>query len=262
MWPEPGRGVPRAGLVGARTVASAWLDVTRWWAEALVAVPGRLPRTETALLARLVGDFAHVHRGRQVGFDIGGRPVRARLEAIALEPGRDRTSGRVVLRDVAWDGLRLDPVTVLADRVALRGPPALSFVATDLEVHATCAVEELVGRLASLHPDRHLAVTDGALVEWSRPGRRTRYVVDAWAHDGELRVELRAVRWCRWSLRVPGWLRLTRRVPAPALPGGARLAEARRDGHRVQVRVLVASVEQAIDRQGPSDRGGAAPLAR
>lgn len=259
-WPEGHQAATLGGLAaGARSVASAWLDVTRWWTEALAGLPGGRPVAEAAALARLVADFAGDHRGRRVGFAVAGRPATARLEAVSLSHGR--SGGRVVLREVVWDGWRLDVVTATADHLALRTTPEVACAATGLTIHATSSVDAFVAWLGGRLPEWSLRVTSDHLVEAGRRARRTRLVVDAEASDGQVRLELHALRRGRWSLRVPRWLRLTRRIELPALPHDASLAEARRCGSRVELRVLVPDVVRAIE-PGPLGMArGRRPLA-
>ena len=223
-----------------------WRDATRWWIDALAEVPARAPLAEPALLRLLVADVMRVYRGRSVGFDAGGRPGRGRLESIGLA----RSGGRLELRNVVWDGWRMDRVEVVADRVAVRGAPDVAVVASDVAVNGTSTLAALIAWVDGKLPALSLSADDGGVVEARRAGGSTRFIVDADVRDDKLRVELRGVRRGRMRLRAPRWLRLTRTFDVPQLTDGASVREAQLHGGRVEFRLLVPSVVKAIDPAG------------
>ncbi|CAN5679971.1 hypothetical protein BH24ACT4_BH24ACT4_09820 [soil metagenome] len=105
--------------------------------------------------------------------------------------------------------------------------------AEEVEVRGTAPLDVLVGWLDQRVAGWSLEIDDqGRVVARRRPGDPT-LVADAQVVDGTLVLELRAVRWRAFHLRIPHWLRLERRVPVP-LGDGWTISEATRSGDRVR----------------------------
>jgi hypothetical protein len=224
-----------------------WIEAaSRWPVAPAEALPLR-PQADAALLAELAGGVARAFRGRRVGFELGGRRVRAELDGLWLDRRDDRCGGRLELRSVECADFELETLSVVADRVALAALPRVSVTASGLLIEARAPLEPVVAWLNRRLPDWDLGVADGGLIQAVPRGGGKRLLVDAAVRDGELEVELRALRWRGLTLRCPAWLRLARRMPLPALPEGVLVAEASRRGSRVELRLAVADVRRAFD---------------
>lgn len=178
---------------------------------------------------------------------LGSGHVRAVLESLHLDRREDRYGARLRLGDADWDGLRFERLTVVAEAVALTPPPDLTLTVSGVEMEGRTSLAPLVARLDREVPRWQLGVTEDGLIEAAPQGGGRRFLVEPVVIDGELEVELRAVRWHGVLLRLPSWLRLTRKVPLPALPEGLSVSEARRRGNSVDLRLLVPAASRRLD---------------
>lgn len=222
---------------------AAWSSVV-WPLEAWA----RAPDHEARLLEELAGGLGRALRGRRVGLDLGGRRLRAVLESAWLDRRDGRHAGRLQLRDVDYDGLAIERLTVVADAVALFTSPDVELVASAVELRGHAALPAVVVWLDGRLPGWSLRVVEAERIEASAHGRPGRLLVDGAVRDGVLEVELRAVLWRGLTLRCPRWLRLTRVVALAALPEGAAIAEARRVGARVEFCVTAPGWRRSLDR--------------
>jgi hypothetical protein len=109
------------------------------------------------------------------------------------------------------------------------------------------ALEPLVAWLDRRVTACDIRVAKGGFIEAiPRPGSPA-VLLDAVVEDGELELELRAVRWRRLTLRCPRWLRLARTMPIPPSADGMKVADARRLGADVEFRLLLPTFEYSFD---------------
>ena len=196
-----------------------------------------------ALLARLAAEAAPAFLGREVSFDAGGRPLRARLESIGLT-GR---GGRVELRGVDWDGLEVEVLSAVAAAVTVDlAPGRMALVATGIELHGHAHLVSVVAWLDRSSPEWELRAADSLIEARRRAGSRS-FLIDATIRDHELVAEVRAVRWRRMTLPVPRRLRPARRRRLPEHPSGATILEATRTGAHVEFRLAMPSHTQVIN---------------
>jgi hypothetical protein len=236
-----------AALGGATAWGEMWLDATKWWAGALADGARAWPEANGRLLAELAEGVARRFRGRRIDIEVGGRQVRAILDSIRVERRDDRYGARVQLSDVDWDGLLFEQLSIVATAVALTPPPSVAVMASGLELEGRSSLAPLVAWLDRGLPQWDLAVAENGLIEADRPRGARRYLLEQVVVDGELDVELRGVRWGSVPLRLPAWLRVTRKVPLPALPEGVSISEARRHGADIDLRVSVSAISRRLE---------------
>jgi hypothetical protein len=246
-WPLDAWRPSRLASAAPWAVPPPWLEATRWWTQAQAEGPALRPESDAGLLVELAGGAARAFRGRRVGFELGGLRVRAELDSLWLDRRDDRYAGRLELRSVECDGLHVEALSVVADTVALTPPPKLVLTADGVELAGRAALEPVVAWLDRRIPGWDLSVVEGGHIQAVPRGGDKRFLVDAALRDGELEVELRALRWRRVTVRCPAWLRLTRKIRLPALPEGASLAEARRHGADVEFRLSVPTLGRSLD---------------
>src|SRR4051812_14685505 len=96
------------------------------------------PREAAWLNDRLVGEVAGVlarqFEGQMVAVNLGGRPLRARLDSACLERGALRQGARVELSEVDWDGWPIERLQARARSVRLSRMPPPRVIASDVEV--------------------------------------------------------------------------------------------------------------------------------
>lgn len=185
--------------------------------------------------------------GQRVEFELGGATARGVLESVALDRHHDQRRTRLRLVQFEWDGLRFEALSVVAQSVALTPPPDVVLTAAGVELAGRSPLGPLVAWLDGRLPEWRLGVTRDGLVEAvPQGGRGERFEVVPLVLDGELEVELRAVRWGGVRLRFPTWLRLVRKVALPALPEGLTIVEARCRGTGVDLRLSVPSVSRRV----------------
>jgi hypothetical protein len=249
-WPLEASRLLRAGSPipsGPMAWRDSWLDATRWWTDALTAGARLGAGADARLLVELAGGVARAFRGRRVAVNVNGRRVRAELESIWLEPKGRRYAGRLELRSVECDGLEVEALSVLADEVTLVMTPDVALVMSGVELRGRSAPEPLVAWLDTKLTEWSVAVAEDHLIEAVRRRGGRRYVVHVAIRDGQAEVELRAVRLRRVTLPCPRWLRLTRKLALPPLPGGLSLTEARHLETGVEFKLSMPSLRQTFD---------------
>jgi hypothetical protein len=239
------RASPPAPWGGATALRQPYLEATRALTERLTDA-GALSRADPSLLVDLARGVARMFRGRRVGGELGGSSISAVLHSITLERRDEDWGGRLELRSVDWDGLELETLSMVASAVMLTPPPNLMLSVVDVELRGAAALEAVIAWVDLKVPEWTLR-TDGGVIEAVRRGAATRFVFDALVRDGELEVELRAVRWRRLSLRSPRWLRLNRNIRLPSLPDGMWVAEARHRGADVEFRLSIPTIRRRLD---------------
>jgi hypothetical protein len=195
----------------------------------------------------LAGGVARAFRGRRIGVDVQGRRVRAVLDSIWLEPNDGRYAGRLELRSVDFDGLEVDELSVVADDVTLEVQRDFALVMSGVLLQGRSLLEPLVAWLDAQLGEWSVSVAEERLIEAVRRSGGRRYLVHASIRDGEAEVELRAVRIRRATVSFPRWLRLTRTLALPPLPGGMVVTEVRHLGTGVEFRLAMPRLRQTFD---------------
>lgn len=201
-------------------------DAARWWGGALangaVAARDENERLLGGAAERLVGRF----RGRIVELELGGERVRGTFESLRLRSG-EPGQAILVLRDVRWRGFVIDSLGVLAERAAIAPLPDLGLAVSGVRLRARLGAAALLARAGQELPRWRLEPSDRGQVEARSASGCWRFVLEPVRLAPECTVELRELCWRRLRLRVPHWLRLSRRVPLPELPAGLGVIDAR-----------------------------------
>jgi hypothetical protein len=225
----------------------SWLEATRWWTEAVTTSARLAPGADATLLAELAAGLMGAFRGRRVNVDVGGRSIRAVLDSIWLERHDAGYRGRIELRSVECDGLEVEELSVTAHGVDVAMRPGLALVMSHVELRGRSALEPLVAWLDPKLSEWSLSITDDRQIEWVRRHGGRRYIVHAAVCHNEVEMELRALRLLRATVRLPRWLRLTRKLPLPPLPGGMSISEARQVETGVDFRLSMPGIGYRFD---------------
>lgn len=224
--------------------SDAWLTATNWWTGALR--DGQADSSER-LLAEIVEGLSHRFRGRRFAFDLGGRRLRGMLSWVRLDRGDGDYAVHLELTDVEWDGVEFEHLAVSIGSVTLTAPPDVTLTASAIEIDGRAPVAPLVAWLDGRVPNWRLSVVEDSLVEAARPTGRWRFVVEPAVVEGQGVGELRAVRWRSAHLRIPTWLRLTRRLTLPPLPAGVVIVDATRHGSLIDSRMHAAVLRRKLE---------------
>ena len=185
--------------------------------------------------------------GRRLNLTFAGRAFEALVHWVGVRDGDEAHQVRVELRDVAYDGWRIDSLEIVADEVRLEALPDGTLTACGVRVDGCTPLAPVVAWLDQRSADWRLAVGPGGQVEardGGSPGMRVD--IEASVTDGEVHLELCGVGRGGGRLALPGWLRLRRTVPLPALPLGAEVVDARRRGDMVEFRLTIPSVSRSL----------------
>jgi hypothetical protein len=238
---------PAPGGLGDTPWDEAWLDATRWWADAVAKDPRGWSEMKGKLLAQIAGGLARMCRRRRIDVQIRGRTVKGRLDWVLLDRDGELWPARLHFSSVEYDGLELTFVSVAAESVDLSPPPDIAATASGIWIEAQVSLASLVAWLDRRVSDWGLEIAAGGLVQAVRRGSAWRYLGEAVVLDDELELELRGLVWRGVTLRVPTWLRLTRKLSIPDLPERASVVEARRRGAAVDIRLSAPEVRQQFD---------------
>lgn len=197
-------------------------------------------RQVTGLLVRAFGE-------RQVQVDCGGWPVVATLESIQLyEGGRD--GARLSFRDVRWDGLLVERLTVEAEQAAITPPPTMTLNLSAITLRGRVTFAELVAWLDGAVARWQLRATPDYLIEATFHNGRWRVTFEpALLGGGEVQVALREVSWRCLRVRAPARFRVARTVQLPDLPAGISVSEAGRDNADVEFLLEVPPISRRLD---------------
>jgi hypothetical protein len=154
---------------------------------------------------------------------------------------------RIDLRDVDYDGLRLETVAIAADELRIRPLPTARVIASRIRVEGRTSLAHLLPWLDRHVGDWSLAVGSDRRVEAQRRRRPViRLSVEPAIDDHRVRLELCAVRWGRVRFSLPRPLRPRRTLRLPALPCDARVVAARRHGDVVDLRLTIATISGSL----------------
>jgi hypothetical protein len=211
-------------------------DRGRWWLAPAVQTAGSWAAVNERVLAEFAGVVVRGFEGQVVRTEVAGRPLRAVIEQLRL----DHPGGRLVLRDVDWDGWPLEKVAARARALRVQRLPPPRLTAFDVEVIGTSALAPLVAWLDGLVDGWSLRIGPAGRLE----ARRGPFfgVVDPVVWDHRLRLVLRGVGCGRAHARLPRRLCPRRHVALPELGHGLSVLEARRRGDVVDFRLALSSV--------------------
>ncbi len=227
-----------------RSWLDAWVDLTTWWVEPAVAAAQRFPAQAEELLAQMIDGVVARFGGERVDLTIRGQQVVATLDSMRLLRRRDRRELRIDLSDVDAAGVLFDTLGIVAS-VRLEPGVQPTFVATGIAVEGCAPLEPVIAWIDDRIGEWLLEVSDHQIIA-RRGGSEATFVVEPFVRDDTVRLELRGVRWRKFAIGLPRWLRIERAFPVAMAPGWS-LREARRDGDRVRFRLRGREVEQRLD---------------
>ena len=118
-------------------------------------------RTSADVIAMLAARF----EGRRLSLPFDGRRLDGLVHRIGVQGRAEPHQIRVELRDVAYDGWRLDPVAIAADEVRVHSSPAANLTALGIRIDGRAPLRSLMARLNRQLSDWSLAVGAGGRVE-------------------------------------------------------------------------------------------------
>ncbi len=244
----------------SRGALQLWLDAAKWWTGAVADSAGAVYAENERLVSETAAALTRRLQGRRIEGQCGGRSLQATLESIHIYRG-SRDQARLKFSHVDWGGLEIERLSVFADEVSITPPPSLSLTLDQVRLEGRIPLRELVAWTDRNLERWRLSVTADNLIEAVAARSRMGFIVEAGLVDGELEVELREVRWRALRVRLPGWLRLTRKLRLPSSPDGITSSQARRRGPAVEFLVTMASVNTPVDLRGviTASRGTSAP---
>jgi hypothetical protein len=210
------------------------------WLEMVAALPQRTAAEALAIVARRF-------EGRRLELLAAGRPLQLLIHGVEIRVGANSHQVRAELRDVRWDGWLLDTVRAAAPEVRLSMFPQGQVAASGVRVDGRTSLSAAVASLDGHVPGWHLCVRDDGRVEARHAVHADIALsVEVVARDHRLLVEVCGVSWRSLRLSLPSALRWRRTVPLPALPGGATVVCARRDGNAVDVQLAVPEISRSL----------------
>jgi len=241
-------------LRASRGALQLWLDAAKWWTGAVAEGAGAMYAENERLVSETAEALTRRLQGRRIEGQCAGRSLQATLDSIHVYRG-SRDQARLRLSHVDWGGLEIERLSVYADRVSITPPPSLSLTLDQVRLEGRIALRELVAWADRSLTAWRLSVTVGNQIEAAPACGRMGFIVEADLVDGELEVELREVRWRALRVRLPGWLRLSRKLPLPFSLEEATVSEARRRGAAVEFLVTMSSVNTPVDLRGVITEG-------
>jgi hypothetical protein len=209
-----------------------------WWE--LVELQERTTADALAVMAARL-------QGRRVRLPIGGRRLDSAVRGISVRSSAEPHQVRVELREVDYDGLRLERVAIAVEELRLRPLPMARLIASRIRVDGRTSLGQLVPWLDRHVADWSLAVGSDRRVEARRRRRpAVRLSVEPAIDDHRVRLELCAVRWGRVGFALPRPLRPRRTLRLPALPCDARVVAARRQGDVVDLHLTIATISGSL----------------
>jgi hypothetical protein len=246
-------------LEASRGALELWLDASRWWAGVVIEGAGSWREENARVLSETAQGLARKLEGREVNTECAGRPLVAIVDAIQFYRD-DEDAARLKLRDIDWDGLRVERLSIFADEMTISPPPSLELSLRGVALEGRVRLRELVAWLDRELPRWQLAVTADNLIEAVPNSTRASIAVAPRVLGGEVEVELRELRWRALHLRLPAWLRLVRTLKLSPLPEGVAVREAnlRQDVVEFVIALPDATrpltcLPRSLARAGPSD---------
>jgi len=219
-----------------------WVGAQRWWAEPALGGALGLADVQIRILAEVADGLIRTVKGRNVELVVGGRRVTAVVDAIRLRRSGDRYQGRLVLRDVDWDGLPVEAMEVVARSVRIEPLPTPRLIASNIAITGRSPLAPFVAWLDERAPGWNLSADDTGHIEARHRHGDIAVFGELVVADHRLQVEVRGVRWRGLRVSLPRRLRIRRTVELPALPIGMSIVEARSRPPVVDFRLAVPSV--------------------
>jgi hypothetical protein len=230
----------------------AWMKASTWWLDPKAWTdPSKVLGTSPErMLFDLIEGIARRFTGRRLDLNRHGSILQFAVDSLRMgraESGDD-VEVHVEAHDVDWSGWRFQRVAAVARGVRLAGgrPARLSSESVEISAHAPRDTVSTWAQNVSIDNWALSATDDGYLVAHSHQ-RPVELVVSPTIALPHAELELREVMWRGRRLRVPHWLRLTRRVPLPALPHGVELLDAWPEAGGITFRARLPGFEERLD---------------
>jgi hypothetical protein len=260
MASRPPSGPPK----GERSWLDSWVNMTTWWMEPAARAGAQvLSYGPERILVELVDGVVQRFGDGSIEFSARGRSGNAHLDWLRLLTRKGRHEAHLQLSDVEIDGFAFDHLSAVVDSVELVAGRQPRLTLDDIHVTGRSLLSAVVGWINPRTGDWAIAVDGGGVVVARHRTRDVTAEVDLSVDQDRLQMELRAVRWRRHRLPVPGWLRLTRTVTTLDLAPGVTVVEARRRGQWVDFDLRVDSIAQTFELAQLRDailRGGRIPI--
>jgi hypothetical protein len=238
--------------------------MTTWWMEPAARAGAQvLSYGPERILVELVDGVVQRFGDGSVEFTARGRSGRANLDWLRLLTRNGRHEAYLQLSEVMVDGFAFDHLSAVVDSVQILPGRQTRLMLDDIHVSGRSLLTAVVGWVGHRTADWAIAVDDGGVVVARHRARDVSVEAELSVEHDRLQMELRAVRWRRHRLPVPGWLRLTRTLATLDLGPGVTVVEARRRGPWVDFNLRVDSIEQTFELAQLRDailRGGRIPI--
>ncbi|MFI1464367.1 hypothetical protein [Nocardia carnea] len=224
-----------------------WISYTTAWVEPVAdlgagTVTALLPDTVLTVLSEgILSRFG----GREISATLLDHHLTGTLDVLKVRRRGAHFQTKAVLRDLDWDGLTLDEVTVIAHEVRLVPGVPTRIRAARIDIDGTVTLPALLGRFADRAPEWELTPAEQGPVRAVHRRRRISAELDASITDDILELDIHRATW--FGMPVPRRWRTTEPIRIPELPSGARIRRAVRDGELVRFRVDVAPVSGSFD---------------
>ncbi|MBF6350128.1 hypothetical protein IU448_14050 [Nocardia flavorosea] len=224
-----------------------WISYTTGWVEPMAdlgagTVTALLPDTVLTVLSEgILSRFG----GREISATVLDHHLTGTLDVLKVRRRGAHFQTKAVLRDLLWDGLVLDEVTVIAHEVRLVPGVPTRMRSARVDIDGTVTSAALLDRFAGHARDWELSVTGQGIVRAVHRRRRISAELDASITDDVLELDVHRATW--FGMPVPPRWRTTEPIRIPELPSGARVRRAVRDGELVRFRIEVAPVSGSFD---------------
>lgn len=224
-----------------------WISYTTGWVEPMAdlgagTVTALLPDTVLTVLSEgILSRFG----GREISATLLGHQLTGTLDVLKMRRRGAHFQTKAVLRELDWDGLVVDEVTVIAHEVRLVPGVPTRIRSARVDIDGTVTLQALLDRFAGHAREWDLSVAERGLVRAVHRRRRISAELDASITDDVLELDVRRANWL--GMPVPRRWRTTESIQVPELPSGARVRRAVRDGELVRFRIEAAPVSGSFD---------------
>jgi hypothetical protein len=247
-----------------RSWLDSWVSMTTWWMEpAARAGAQMLSYGPERILVEIVDGLVQRFGDGSIEFSARGRPGKADLDWLRLLTRKGRHEAHLQLRDVEFDGFAFDRLTAVVQSVEVTPGRRPRLTLDDIRISGRSPLVSLLRWIDDRTGDWTMAVDDTGAVTARHRSHDVTAEVQLSVDDDRVQMELRAVRWRRHRVCLPGWLRLRLTVATLHLGPGVTVVEARRRGRSVDFDVRVTSIDQTFELAQLRDavlRGGCIPI--
>ena len=199
------------------------------------------------ILVELIDALVQRFGDGSMEFSARGRSGKADLDWLRLLTRKGRHEVHLQLTDVEFDGFAFDRLTAVVQSVEVTPGRQPRLTLDDIQISGRSPLVSLVPWIGDRTGDWIMAVDDAGAVTARHRSHDVTVEVQLSVDDDRVQMELRAVRWRRGRVSLPGWLRLRRTVATLNLAPGVTVVEARGRGQSVDFDVRVESIQQTFE---------------